>query len=95
MSSTCSTCDGRDMHLCPLCEESKGVSAIEIPDTPENLARVQRCQARGWQVQRSDGTIRAIVCRACADILKMQYEANDEADEAAQAEEEEKCCNKQ
>ena len=82
MSSTCSTrCStryGRDMHLCALCEKSKGDRCIEIPDTPENLARVRRCQAQGWQIQRDDGTILAILCKPCADIVRLEAELNDE-----------------
>ena len=66
------------MHLCPLCEERRGDRCIEIPDTPENLARVRRCQAQGWQIQRIDGSILAILCKPCKDIVSLEAELNDE-----------------
>ena len=80
MSSSCSTRASdrtygqrRDMNICPFCEAATAnMRGKEIPDTPENYEAVKRCQRRGWQVQRGEGTILAIVCKNCSAKMKLE-----------------------
>ena len=73
-------------NLCCVCAEQRGCVFAELPDTPDNRDRIAACLSPHWAKlvegkTENDGTVNAVVCYSCKDVLKLAEE-EDELDAA-------------